>query len=387
MTIKALTFVDDILSTSRKPKDAYISNKNVEWFSDKKRLHLNEPKCLQLGVNLKGTDIIPRLKIGDTVLENVNCAKYLGDQFNSAGTNKDLVEERVKKGQSCLINSMSLCSEVTMGMFTIQTLMLLYRSLLLQVVLSDAQAWSNLTNQNIQDLQVIQLKYLKRMMHTPPSTPTPFVFLETGTLPIEYEIHIKQFTFLHHILTLDHDDPLRITYYEQLKYPFEPNWGNEMAELRSRYGVTESDDNIIVMSKDRWKGLVKSRVYQKALSDLTPKASCQKWSTSVNIPSKLECKEYLSKLPSENARMLFQIRAGTVDLRSVRKYLYDNNKCRLCDADEENVEHVINECPSVSRQYKVTNVYDENLDQMLEISKRCVEFNKQIKELDQDLVE
>ena len=101
----------------------------------------------------------------------------------------------------------------------------------------------------------------------------------------------------------------------------------------------------------------------------------------------MECKEYLFKLPSENARMLFQIRAGTVHLRSVRKYLYNNNKCRLCDADEENVEHVINECPSVSRQYKVTNVYDENLDQMLEISKRCVEFDKQIKELDHDLVE
>ena len=49
--------------------------------------------------------------------------------------------------------------------------------------------------------------------------------------------------------------------------------------------------------------------------------------------------------------------------------------------------NVINKCPSVSRQYKVTNVYDENLDQMLEISKRCVEFDKQIKELDHDLVE
>ena len=383
LNIKALAFVDDMLSANRNPYNSYVSHKNVKWFSDKKRLQLNGPKCVHMGINAKKTDVIPRLKIGDTVMENVDCATYIGDQFNKAGTNKDLIEERVKKGKSCLVNAMSLCAEITMGLFTIQTLLLLYKSMFLQVILNDAQAWTNLTDKNIQDLQTIQLRYLKRMMHTPQSTPNSFTFLETGCLPIQYEIHVKQFTFLHHILTLDYDDPVRRTYYEQLKYPFEANWGNRMSELRALYGVLETDDEIIGLEKESWKRRIKTRVHIHALLELRKSALCQKWSTNISLPSKLARQEYLCKLPSKNARIIFQVRAGTVNLKCYRKYMYGDDKtCRLCNGDEESVEHVVNKCPLIPRQYQVHDVYNTDHVELLEISKRIIVFNEQLEEMD-----
>ena len=192
--LRALAFVDDIASLCRDHMDAYQSHQCVVWFSSKKRLLLNALKCLLLCINVKKGDVIPRLKIGDTSLKEVTSAKYLGDIFNSAGNSNDMVEERTKKGKACITNALSVCSEITMGIYTIQTLMLLYRSIFLSVVLYNAQAWSKLSADNINSLQVVQLSYLKRMLHAPTSTSNAITFLETGVLPIEFEIHIVRST-------------------------------------------------------------------------------------------------------------------------------------------------------------------------------------------------
>ena len=81
--LKALAFVDDIATLNCNHTDTYRSHKSVTWFSARKRLLLNALKCVLLCINVKQNDVIPRLKIGDTVLKNVEKAAYLGDIFNT----------------------------------------------------------------------------------------------------------------------------------------------------------------------------------------------------------------------------------------------------------------------------------------------------------------
>ena len=76
-TIKVLTYVDDIATITRILGQTYISHRSVKWFSDKKRLDLQAKKCIVLGINMKVSDAKPRLKIGNTTLENVDVATYL----------------------------------------------------------------------------------------------------------------------------------------------------------------------------------------------------------------------------------------------------------------------------------------------------------------------
>ena len=183
---------------------------------------LNGPKCLILPINLKATDVVPSLTIDGVAVEEKDVGTYLGDQFNKRGTNVDLIRERVNKGKSCIISSMSMCSDVTMGIHGLETILMLYRGLFVQVILNNAQAWSNLTQTDLKALQTIQLKYIKRAFHAPSSTSNTLTFLETGLLPIKNEINIKQRTFLHHILTLPDNDPVKFTYQQQLLYSY-PN--------------------------------------------------------------------------------------------------------------------------------------------------------------------
>ena len=107
-------------------------------------------------VDQRASTVVPRLKIDDVTLEERRVVTYLGDLFNNKGNNSDLIDDRVKKGKCCIINSMSLCSDITMGLFAIETLLLLYKSLFLAVVLYNAQSWSNLNNRDRINLQTIQ---------------------------------------------------------------------------------------------------------------------------------------------------------------------------------------------------------------------------------------
>ena len=332
---------------------------------------------------MKQNDVIPRLKIGDTILKNVEKAAYLGDIFNSQGNNNDLIDDRVTKGKAVTINALSLCSEITMGVYTIQTIMLLYRCMFLAVVLYNVQAWSNLTAKNIHDLQVVQLSLLKRMVHAPTSTSNTITFLELGTLPIINEIHIKQLMFLHHIINLDDNDPVKITHSQQLKYPYEPNWGNSVIKLKELYGISEDDEEICNLSKENWKKMVKTKVYSYVFEQLCDKAAQQKKAANLTY-SKMNIQDYLIKLPSENARKVFHIRSGTIDLRGNRTYKYGEvTSCRLCGSDVENVEHVVNECPGVTRHGGVVNFLSSDCEELLEVSKRCIDFDYQVEELEE----
>ena len=372
--IRCLTFVDDIATMNHTLQDAYNAHERVVWFSKIKRLTLNVKKCMLMCVDARATSALPQLKIDGEKLEVKEVVTYLGDIFNRKGNNYDLIQDRVKKGKSCIVNSMSLCSDITMGMFAIETLLLLYKGLFLQIVLYNAQAWTNLNNMDKTNLQTVQLKFLKRMFHAPSSTSNCRTFLETGVIPIIHEVHIKQLTFLYHILSLPEDDPVKINYSEQKKFPAY-NWANEVAALLKKYEIETEEDEIIEHSKLSWKRLVKSKVRKHAFEVLVRDAAEQK--NPIDSSSYLSmCQQpYLTDLSPAQARIIFHLRTNTIDLKTVRKYQYaENTMCRLCNAEEETATHVVNKCPDIPREREIPNVYTTNCDQLKQIAGRLSKF-------------
>jgi hypothetical protein len=108
MNIKALTFVDDIASTTTEVADTYISNRSIEWFSKKKRLGLNVPKCLNMCVNQQSADILPRLKIGEIVIPTKQVGVYLGDLIQLQRQQPGSDRRQGEKRQSMYHNSFFL---------------------------------------------------------------------------------------------------------------------------------------------------------------------------------------------------------------------------------------------------------------------------------------
>ena len=170
-----------------------------------------------------------------------------------------------------------------------------------------------------------------------------FTFLELGILPIEYNIHINQLQFLHHILSLPEYDPVKISYNQQKLFTFERNWYNEVMQIRMRYGIIEDDDDIAVYSKEKWKVMVTSKVNGVALENLNEENSTKSRTSHHPARCVLKHQSYFEYLRPSDSRLLFAIRSGTLDIKTFRKYKYgvDDVMCRLFQNDDESVEHIV----------------------------------------------
>ena len=218
----------------------------------------------------------------------------------------------------------------------------------------------------------------------PSSTSNAITFLETGVLPMSYKIHVRQLTFLHHIVTLSNNDPVKFTYQQQLLYNA-PNWANETQNLRQKYGLTLTDMEISKKSKGSWKRLVKCQVRQYALDQLNKEASGKKLCRNLCPYLELTKQEYFTKLSPKFARKIFHLRTGTIDLRGVRDYKYGVNKtCRLCLTEIETVDHVVNKCNVLGWTHEINDIYTRNSEELKEVAKRCIIFDEKVEKLNNE---
>ena len=189
-------------------------------------------------------------------------------------------------------------------------------------------------------------------------------------------------TFLYHIVTLETEDPVRKTYQQQLKLPFENNWANNVRILREKYEIQETDNQIRSLSKHIWKNIIKRKVKSQAAVEMKENACHQKYGKLLTFSENLETQNYLTKLPTINARKVFHARSGTIDLKAIRKYKYgEDDMCRLCKQASEDIDHIVNHCQMISRTDNV-DVTSSDCNQLMEVSKRLLEFEKKIEVLE-----
>ena len=389
VVIRSLAFVDDLAGLNHSIRDVHGSHKVLKLFSRKKRIPLNEEKCIIVPINVSNREALPILVVNGREMDICRNAKYLGDVFNSKGDNTDLIEDRVKKGLQCMISSISLASEITFGIHLIKTQISMYKVMFLQVMIFNSGAWNNITDAQLLKLSTVQHKFLKRILHAPSSTTNCFTLLELGILPIKYNIQMSQLNFLHHILTLDAEDPVYLSYNQQKLFEFEKNWYNEVMQLRSKYGLTQTDDEIGKMSEEKWKAVVRKQVFKEALDYLNHENSLKSRTSHHPARTDMRTQDYFLYLYPADARLLFSIRCGTLDLKTLRKYNYEDGDvlCRLCQRGNETVEHIVNHCEEIERTVSVPDVFSlirEDIEAVLNRVKIFVKLVREREEMEEE---
>ena len=380
--INDLLYVDDTTDINDDINETELSHQEVVNFSKCKRLTINHPKCALLTINKKAHHSNPTLTIGDGTIPQVERTKALGDMVNQRGNNVDLIEGKVKSAKAAMTECLSMCNEVTMGLFFVESATILYQSVFLATLLHNCQAWRNLTNNDLKKLEIMQLRYLKRIMRAPLSTPNAFVFLEFGVLPVKYVIHTRQLTFLHHILCLDDNDPVKKEFEAQQLLPFEKNWANEVIPLLHVYHLIEYD--VVSISKDSWKRKVTHNVSRIALDHLTTQIKHKTKTKHLSYTS-LCVQPYMHQFNHKQASIIFKLRSFSVDCKANRMTSSSCLSCRLCGVEDETQLHIMN-CSSFCEgkatvdMSKVINgdVSGENVENVQELCRRVDEFNSLI---------
>ena len=193
--------------------------------------------------------------------------------------------------------------------------LLLYRALFLASTLFNAQAWRNLTEKDIMQLQTLQLKLLKKMVKAPSSISNCFIFLELGVLPIRYEIHKRKLSFVHHIVNLPHDDPVYQLYANMKSLPAEANWYNEVQVLADIYSIDITDESLISVSKDTYKKNVRHNIEEFAFNQLLTDNKLQSKTKNL-VYTGLNLQPYLEILYPSQARTLLVCLAKCLKIKN-----------------------------------------------------------------------
>ena len=366
--IRSLAYVDDIMDINEGTEEATTSHETVLKFTNKKRLELSWKKCAVIPINASKNSEMPVLYVDEKAIKIETSAKYLGDILNSKGTHTDMVEDRVRRGDSSAANMFSIVQNITFGCHTIETLLLLYNSLFLATVLYNSQSWSVLSNTETRELKTCQMRLLKRIVKAPKAAPNAIVLLELGVLPLEFEIYSKKLMFLQHILKLEQWDPVRKVYEEQLKYEGESNWTNEVVRIRKQIKLEEDDQKISEVSKLTWKTTVSRAIRKSAICSLN--SECLKLKKVTRQYTELKTKEYFHKLSAEDARTAFAYRSGTLDIKCHKSYMYSDLSCRACGEDQEDVDHIVNKCRTGNRNSLInTDIESEDINTIEEVVK------------------
>ena len=379
-SISSMILVDDVLNTNGAPDDVLTSHENMEEFSQVKRLPVNGKKCFVLPINVQDSSCIPLLKHEGTNLEIVDIITYLGNMFNNKGNNKDNIEDRVNKARGCMVESLALCSEITLGVFIVPSLLLTHNMIFVPTLLYGAQTWTNLTVKEQKTIKTVQLQFLKRILRVPSSACNSVVFLETGMLPVIYEIDILKLMFLHHILTMEEDDPVKRIYKEQLKIPEEKNWANELVVMRRKYELVESDTEIEGLSKEEWKGKVHTQVKTEAIIQLNLEKNQLSKSAIYPDADSFKTAKYMYHLTVSHSCLLFRLRSRIIDVKELHRYKYgDNQTCRCCDTIDETVVHVLKECSGLtSEACEEGDEFSEDMKTLEKVVVRLEEFMDKI---------
>jgi len=225
-------------------------------------------------------------------------------------------------------------------------------------MLFNSQAWSNITDKNMTTITTIQLRYLKKMMGVRQATSNAFMYLELGILPIKYEIHKLQLSFLHHIINLSEDDPVKKVLRNQTALPEHNNWWHDVKKLMTKYSLEFDEEALIKISKEVYKKKVKKAVTEQALKDLVRENDNKKRTSSIKYDN-LETQKYIKMMDTRSAKIIFKCRSKTLSIKQHMKYKFSDQSCRWCGIGEENLEHIVN----CGREEQISNV-DRTLQEM-----------------------
>ena len=108
--------------------------------------------------------------------------------FKITGDNSDMCMERHLKAKGTTVELCSLSRGLSFGIRQIESMLILYKTRLIY----NCEAWSNLKAADYNILQSAQLKFMRKILKVPRSTPTAALYLELGIWPIRYEMKIRQ---------------------------------------------------------------------------------------------------------------------------------------------------------------------------------------------------
>ena len=308
-------------------------------------------------------------------MEKVSEWKYLGDVINSNAKCDSNVRERVKRGIGAASQIIQMLSDLCLGKFYFQSAVILRTSLFLSSLISNSEAWVNLSPKNVSDLERIDEQLLRDLLSAQRSTPKEILYLETGSIPVRFVIISRRINFLHHILCEDQNSLLSRFFTAQCAEPIRGDWASTVKKDLDFLNIKLSFDEIASYSKSAFKALVKDSVKKKAFGELIKQQKEHSKGKEI-VYRELTLQQYLrssSPLDNEEKQFLFAARTRGLNVKNNFKQGKQDLNCRLCGGHVEDQQSLLT-CPALNNaqdtlQSDYRDLFSERIDKLTMITK------------------
>ena len=179
-------------------------------------------------------------------------------------------------------------------------------------------------------------------------------------------------------------------YHAQELNPARNDWHSVVKSDKEEYKIDLSDEEILQMSKNKYKKYIESQINKKSYNELTSSQKSkvsriiESMHTTMNVQGKIPIQGYLKthKLSTEMKKLLFSLRCREYDLKVNYKSMYENNmQCRICEEEDsiEDERHTFFECERlVDRKnlvlnHKVEHIFGE-LEEQISVMNHIIEI-------------
>ena len=191
--------------------------------------------------------------------------KYLGDSVHESGKTRFNVLERRTKANAAFAEIRAILEDVPLGKYRIEVGLHLRQALFINGVMFNSEVWHGINKSDIDVVSVVDHKILRYICEAHAKTPTEFLFLETGSLPLSYIIRSRRMIYLQNILKRDEGELVRRVYNAQKKKPTVGDYSTLVQEDFNHINVSMDENGIIAMTDIQYKKYIKKHIHKAAL--------------------------------------------------------------------------------------------------------------------------
>ena len=344
-------------------------------------MYFNKTKCHKIHIGPK-SDECPCLRVHESVMKASQEEKYLGDMVSRSG-NEENIKFKRKLGFQAISDNMAVLKELAAGSHYLAVGLVFRDAVLKSKVLLNSEVWHGLTLKQIESLEDVDKIYLRNILKAHSKVGVECLYLETGKIPLRYDVMQRRLLYLWHILHLQESELVARIYRSQKLTPRRGDWVNLVENDKNKLELSCDDSEIAQMSKNKFRNIVKHKVELLALSEL--RLLKNKHSKSENIQSeKLQIASYLidHRLTRTEQQLLFRLRTRTLSVKMNFENMHSNLYCSTCKLFPETQAHLL-QCPEIVKEMK-TIVQDNcrlneddiyaNLDKQIKITKIYTEI-------------
>ena len=318
LPLAPLLFQDDIARLSLSVQSAQFGNDIMRSVAESKLLDFNIEKSgfVIFASKRRRPEVLNELKVQPLELCNkkmkhMSSVKYLGDYLNEKGL-AESVHVTVLKRKGLVTKAIYDIKSVINDCRTHVTGKLisgidLWETAVIPMLLYNSETWQDIKKATIEELEKLQVIFLRSLFAVGSGCPLPLLYSQTGTLRMEFRILEKKLTFLHHLEHL----PDSALAKEVLKIQTEeglPGIYNECREFLAHFKIFDLKQ----YSKQQFKKLVRAKIKVMNKNRILEEAKSKNYKKiefSKLASDNFELKEYLKNFSVEDARLNFKIKS------------------------------------------------------------------------------